>query len=58
MIYIDEGGLYSYYLFLLLLIMDVCSLLVEPRQPADNMEHKTGTMKSSELFGWASRDKS
>ncbi|KAF8606787.1 ras GEF [Ceratobasidium sp. AG-I] len=34
------------------------SLLVEPRQPADNMEHKTGTMKSSELFGWASRDKS
>ncbi|QRW06659.1 Ras guanine nucleotide exchange-like protein [Ceratobasidium sp. AG-Ba] len=34
------------------------SLLVEPRQPADNIESKTGTMKSSELFGWASRDKS
>ncbi|KAG8700585.1 hypothetical protein FRC08_004618 [Ceratobasidium sp. 394] len=34
------------------------SLLVEPRQPADNLESKTGTLKSSELFGWASRDKS
>ncbi|KAG9103004.1 hypothetical protein FRC06_000499 [Ceratobasidium sp. 370] len=34
------------------------SLLVEPRQPADNIESKTGTLKSSELFGWASRDKS
>ncbi|KAB5595877.1 Cell division control protein 25 [Ceratobasidium theobromae] len=34
------------------------SLLVEPRQPADTLEQKAGTIKSSELFGWASRDRS
>ncbi|CAE6445015.1 unnamed protein product [Rhizoctonia solani] len=34
------------------------SLLVEPRQPTDSLETKTSSIKSSELFGWASRDKS
>ncbi|KAJ1303305.1 hypothetical protein OPQ81_011502 [Rhizoctonia solani] len=34
------------------------SLLVEPRQPTDSLETKTNSIKSSELFGWASRDKS
>ncbi|CAE6391038.1 unnamed protein product [Rhizoctonia solani] len=34
------------------------SLLVEPRQHTDSLETKTNSIKSSELFGWASRDKS
>lgn len=58
MICIDEGESPDLFIFDAVLIAYGCSLLLEPRQPADNVEQKSGTMKSSELFGWASRDKS